>query len=319
MQSLSSLRSALGSISASFPLRSHGPLNSICRHAASPGKLKLSLSLLSLFPTSNWKLVHHAGCLESLGGSFWSVDNVARGESARHMSRYSGNSGMNFGLLAYKEDVTAPYALSFRSFIHSSGQKDVETGRDSNPTDFAVGQEAFEMGRSSWQNSNFQMGRNFRHMDSAGGRNSRPMQFVRGVLEQDDYPLPRHQLELSDDFVSMKLTRNNTFVTVTDSKGNKKKNVSMTAGWLQKLQGGAKLGRYAAEATAEHVGQAARQQGLTSFVMRVNGLMYFRRKRIAIMSFAEGYGKHGPSPITHIEDTTRLPHNGCRLPRKRRI
>ncbi|KAJ6377894.1 hypothetical protein OIU78_028172 [Salix suchowensis] len=52
----------------------------------------------------------------------------------------------------------------------------------------------------------------------------------------------------------------------------------MTAGWLQKLQGGAKLSRYAAEATAEHVGQAARQLGLKSFVMRVNGFTYFKRK-----------------------------------------
>ncbi|XP_061959714.1 N-(5'-phosphoribosyl)anthranilate isomerase 1, chloroplastic-like isoform X2 [Populus nigra] len=37
MQSLSSLRSALCSIPASFPLPSHGTFNSISRHAASPG------------------------------------------------------------------------------------------------------------------------------------------------------------------------------------------------------------------------------------------------------------------------------------------
>jgi len=42
MQSLSPLRSALGSISASLP---RGTFSSISRHAASPGKLKLSLSL----------------------------------------------------------------------------------------------------------------------------------------------------------------------------------------------------------------------------------------------------------------------------------
>ena len=41
MQSLSPLRSALGSISASLP---RGTFSSISRHAASPGKLKLSLS-----------------------------------------------------------------------------------------------------------------------------------------------------------------------------------------------------------------------------------------------------------------------------------
>ncbi|KAJ6881004.1 hypothetical protein NC652_034121 [Populus alba x Populus x berolinensis] len=36
MQSFSSLRSALGSIPASFPLPSHGTFNSITRYAASP-------------------------------------------------------------------------------------------------------------------------------------------------------------------------------------------------------------------------------------------------------------------------------------------
>ncbi|KAI9382841.1 hypothetical protein POPTR_014G188082v4 [Populus trichocarpa] len=36
MQSLSSPRSALGSIPASFPLPSHGTFNSISRYAASP-------------------------------------------------------------------------------------------------------------------------------------------------------------------------------------------------------------------------------------------------------------------------------------------
>ncbi|KAJ6289321.1 hypothetical protein OIU76_025185 [Salix suchowensis] len=271
MQSLSPLRSALGSISASFP---HGTFKSISRHASS------------------------SGCLERLGGSFWFIHNVARGENARHASWFSGNFGTSFGLLTSKEDVTAPYALSFQSFIHSTGQKDFETGRDSNPVDFAAGREDAEMERSSMQNSNLDMGRNSRAMNFsagqrdfemernprpmdfyAGGRNSRPMDFVRGVIEQEGSRFPQYHVELNDDFVFMKLKRNNTFVAVTDSKGNKKKNASMTAGWLQKLQGGAKLSRYAAEATAEHVGQAARQLGLKSFVMRVNGFTYFKRKK----------------------------------------
>ncbi|KAL3573309.1 hypothetical protein D5086_027213 [Populus alba] len=48
MQSFSSLRSALGSIPASFPLPSHGTFNSITRYAASPGKLNLSPCLHSI-------------------------------------------------------------------------------------------------------------------------------------------------------------------------------------------------------------------------------------------------------------------------------
>lgn len=155
------------------------------------------------------------------------------------------------------------------------------------------------------------------------GHNSRPMDFVRGLTE--DYPrrfpsggpLSRYHIEQDADIVHIKVLRNNAFVTVTDSKGNKKFGAS--AGKLT-VKGG-RVARYAAESTAEHVGREARDRGLGSVVVKVNGFTYFKKKKQAILSFREGYSHYrgDKNPVVFIEDTTRKPHNGCRLTKKRRI
>ncbi|ESW24381.1 hypothetical protein PHAVU_004G125700 [Phaseolus vulgaris] len=155
------------------------------------------------------------------------------------------------------------------------------------------------------------------------GLNSRPMDYVRGILGEDNFikgAPSNFQYEHDADHVHIKMLRNNTFVTVTDSKGNVK--LSGSAGSLKDLKSGQKLSRYAAEATAEVVGRRSRGLGLKSVVMKVNGFTHFRRKRQAILSWKEGFtadSRGGRNPIVFIEDTTRKPHNGCRLPKKRRI
>ncbi|XP_014515470.1 probable ribosomal protein S11, mitochondrial [Vigna radiata var. radiata] len=161
--------------------------------------------------------------------------------------------------------------------------------------------------------------------DVRTGLNSRPMDFVRGILDEDNFMRGgsfqyQYQYEQDADHVHIKMLRNNTFVTVTDSKGNVK--LSGSAGSLKDLKSGQKLSRYAAEATAEVVGRRSRALGLKSVVMKVNGFTHFSRKRRAIMSWKEGFtsdSRGGRNPIVFIEDTTRKPHNGCRLPKKRRI
>ncbi|KAH9704827.1 putative ribosomal protein S11 [Citrus sinensis] len=187
---------------------------------------------------------------------------------------------------------------------------------------------------SSWNVARGESGRslprvlgNLGQGDDETGRSSRPMDFVRGIVEEDEKrftgpsqfgQFPRYNVEHSSEFVHIKLMRNNTFVTVTDSKGNKR--IGASSGCLPELKGGPKMSRYAAEATAEHVGRLARNMGLKSVVVRVKGFTYFKKKRQAIMSFREGFANsRDQNPIVYIEDTTRRPHNGCRLPKKRRI
>lgn len=162
---------------------------------------------------------------------------------------------------------------------------------------------------------NAEIGRNF----------SRPMDFVRGIIDEDAKDVmmgpiySRYHYMQDADFVHIKILRNNTFVTVTDPKGNIK--LSGSAGSLKDMKAGQKISGYAAEATAEVFGRRARGLGLKSIVMKVNGFTHFRRKRQAIMSWREGFtdSRGDRNPIVFIEDTTRRPHNGCRLPKKRRI
>ncbi|CAN6686419.1 unnamed protein product [Malus baccata var. baccata] len=169
---------------------------------------------------------------------------------------------------------------------------------------------------------NFQNGFN---VSENGARNSRSINFVRGVIEEDGWnnlggsQFPRYNIEQNADIVHVKLMKNNTFVTVTDSRGNKK--LGASAGSLPDMKGGPKLAKYAAEATAEHVGRMSRNFGLKSVVMKVKGFTYFKKKRQAIISWKEGFtsSRAGHSPIVYIEDTTRKPHNGCRLPKQCRI
>nr|GMC46752.1 probable ribosomal protein S11, mitochondrial [Ipomoea batatas] len=84
-------------------------------------------------------------------------------------------------------------------------------------------------------------------------------------------PFRQYQVENDPDIVHVKLLRNNTFITVTDSKGNKKFGASAGT-----LASGGKVSRFAAESTAEHVGREARNRNLKSVVMKVNGFTYFR-------------------------------------------
>ncbi|GER56227.1 30S ribosomal protein S11 [Striga asiatica] len=125
------------------------------------------------------------------------------------------------------------------------------------------------------------------------------------------------QLEANADVVHIRLMRNNAFVTVTDSKGNKK--FGVTAGQLAGK--GGKVGRYSGEAAAENAGRKVRQMKTRSVVVKVNGFTFFRRKKDAILSFRDGYSnsRSDVNPVVYLEDTTRKPHNGCRLPKKRRI
>ncbi|GJS57118.1 probable ribosomal protein S11, mitochondrial [Tanacetum coccineum] len=155
-----------------------------------------------------------------------------------------------------------------------------------------------------------------RGFGSSEGRN---VNLLRGITRDNQNENYRSGLEQNADIVHVKIMRNNTFVTVTDSKGNKKMGAS--AGSLAEMSGGPKVSKYSAEATAEHVGRVAKSMGLKSVVMKVNGFTHFKRKKLAILSFRDGYtnSRSDKNPIVYIEDTTRKPHNGCRLRKQRRV
>uniref|UniRef100_A0A1J3INH1 30S ribosomal protein S11 n=1 Tax=Noccaea caerulescens TaxID=107243 RepID=A0A1J3INH1_NOCCA len=160
----------------------------------------------------------------------------------------------------------------------------------------------------------------------SGQRGPKDLDFVREVIEGDEgrnaglsFHFHRPNLETNADIIHIKMLRNNTFVTVTDSKGNVK--CKATSGSLPDLKGGRKMTNYTADATAENIGRRAKAMGLKSVVVKVNGFTHFKKKRKAIVAFRDGFtnSRSDQNPIVYIEDTTRKAHNGCRLPRKRRV
>nr|AVL84850.1 ribosomal protein S11 [Gastrodia elata] len=105
---------------------------------------------------------------------------------------------------------------------------------------------------------------------------------------------------------------------LVEAKERKKTGAGAVAG--EALE--SRLSRYAAEATAEHVGRSARKMGLKSVVMKVKGSTFFSKKKKVILSWREGFRGSGvgdQSTILYIHDVTQLSHNGCRLPKKRRV
>ncbi|XP_010478599.1 PREDICTED: probable ribosomal protein S11, mitochondrial [Camelina sativa] len=162
--------------------------------------------------------------------------------------------------------------------------------------------------------------------NSPSGEKSSDLDRVREVLEDDRQrtsgifsTFHRPNLETNADIIHIKMLRNNTFVTVTDSKGNIK--LKATSGSLPDLKGGRKMTNYTADATAENIGRRAKAMGLKNVVVKVNGFTHFGKKRKAIIAFRDGFtnSRSDMNPIVYIEDTTRKAHNGCRLPRKRRV
>lgn len=243
-------------------------------------------------------------------------------------------------------------SLKFASSIHSVGRKEFERGMDNGPVDTERNAGSFEGSNRRLDDMNrrqppVDMGRNTGYFESLSrrmtdidrnrapaenGRDVRPfgrgfgsfesgrnMNFVRGIMRDNPNENYRHGLEKNADIVHIKIMRNNTFVTVTDSKGNKKMGAS--AGCLAEMKGGPKVSKYSAEATAEHVGRVAKSMGLKSVVMKVNGFTFFKKKKLAILSFRDGYtnSRSDRNPIVYTEDTTRKPHNGCRLRKQRRV
>ncbi|KAK2992011.1 hypothetical protein RJ640_014872 [Escallonia rubra] len=265
---------------------------------------------------------------------------------------------MKLGSTKVKENISPPCAMSFSSSIHSVAplnsqsrwnndrpmnskfqwntsrpiNSELESTRLIN-SELELNKDRHINSESGWNNNrsmNNLSGWSNRPMNfDSGNSTNRSMNFVRGILEENGRDMigvpqrPRYTLEQNADIVHIKMLRNNCFVTLTDSNGNRK--VGASSGSLKdKAEDKSKVAKvsgYAAEATAEHIGRLAKEMKLKSVVMKVNGFTFFKKKKQAILSFREGYtnGRGDANPIVYIEDTTRLPHNGCRLPKKRRI
>jgi small subunit ribosomal protein S11 len=109
--------------------------------------------------------------------------------------------------------------------------------------------------------------------------------------------------------VHVQASFNNTIVTIADQKGDV---ISWSSAGSLGFRGSRKGTPFAAQQAALKAATAARDHGLRSVEVRVTGPGSGRESAIRALSTA-GLG------VTNIRDSTPIPHNGCRPPKRRRV
>ena len=104
-------------------------------------------------------------------------------------------------------------------------------------------------------------------------------------------------------------TFNNTRITITDAQGN---TVSWATAGAQGFKGSRKSTPYAAQVAAEDAGKKAMECGVKTLEVEVKGPGSGRESAIRALQVV-GF------TITTIRDVTPIPHNGCRLRKRRRV
>jgi small subunit ribosomal protein S11 len=102
---------------------------------------------------------------------------------------------------------------------------------------------------------------------------------------------------------------NNTLVTITDGEGR-------TLAWKSSgslgFRGSRKGTPFAAQQAAMNAANQARDHGVRSLDVRVNGPGSGRESAIRALAAAG-------LEVRSIKDVTPIPHNGCRPPKRRRV
>jgi small subunit ribosomal protein S11 len=102
---------------------------------------------------------------------------------------------------------------------------------------------------------------------------------------------------------------NNTIVTITDPQGNV---VSWASAGNVNFKGSRKGTPFAAQVAADKASRLAQDHGLRRVDVMVRGPGSGRETAIRALQ-ASGL------EVTSISDVTRVPHNGCRPPKRRRV
>ena len=104
-------------------------------------------------------------------------------------------------------------------------------------------------------------------------------------------------------------TFNNTIISITDKSGNV---LSWSSAGSKGFKGSRKSTPYAAQVAADDAAIKASEYGLKTLDVEVKGPGSGRETALRALQ-ARGF------KILSIKDTSPMPHNGCRPPKKRRV
>jgi small subunit ribosomal protein S11 len=102
---------------------------------------------------------------------------------------------------------------------------------------------------------------------------------------------------------------NNTLISITDTEGNL---IAQSSSGARGFRGSRKGTPFAAQQAAGEVARKAVDAGMREAEVRVKGPGGGRESAIRAVSQAG-------IRVTAIRDTTPIPHNGCRPPKRRRV
>jgi len=119
----------------------------------------------------------------------------------------------------------------------------------------------------------------------------------------------RARKNISSGVVHVNASFNNTMVTITDEQGNA---ISWASAGGMGFKGSRKSTPYAAQVAAEDAVKKAQEHGLKTVEVNVRGPGSGRESALRALQAAG-------LTVTSIRDTTPIPHNGCRPPKRRRV
>lgn len=119
----------------------------------------------------------------------------------------------------------------------------------------------------------------------------------------------RERKNISSGVAHVSATFNNTIVTITDAQGN---TIAWSSAGGQGFKGSRKSTPYAAQMAAESAGRKAQEHGVKTLEVQVRGPGSGRESALRALQ-AVGL------TVTSIRDVSRIPHNGCRPPKRRRV
>lgn len=117
------------------------------------------------------------------------------------------------------------------------------------------------------------------------------------------------KLVIPSAMVKINVTFNNTLITLTDTFGNA---LAWASAGASGFKGSRKSTPYAAQVAAEEICRKAKEFQVKTVVLDIKGPGVGRES--VLRAFA-----NQDFVVTTISDSTPIPHNGCRLPKRRRI
>ena len=128
-------------------------------------------------------------------------------------------------------------------------------------------------------------------------------------LKKVKVPKKKIKKNITTGIAFVNATFNNTIVSISDDSGNI---IAWSSAGSKGFKGSRKSTPYAAQVAADHAGGKAYEQGLRTLSVQVKGPGSGRETALRALQ-SIGF------KIISIKDTTPMPHNGARPPKKRRV